>query len=124
MALGLALGLALGATRPAGAVETATRPGAQAVAGSDAAAGKSARALAFAQAKFDWCSKADAADAGKVEAQLKSLEHKSGRDEVARWRKSDDYRKAYDAETAFLGNVDPHNAARVCAPKVPGARAK
>jgi len=124
LALGLAFGLALSATRPADAVEAATRSGAQVVPGSDAAAGKAARALAFAQAKFDWCSKADAADATKVQARLKSIELRSSRDELARWRKSDEYRKAYDAETAFLGKVDPRNASRVCTPMAPGARAK
>jgi hypothetical protein len=72
------------------------------------------QALGIAEAMLDYCAKAYPESAVKFQFQIKRLTGGVSAEALAKVRNSEPYRRAHDAESDFVGKVDPHNAKRVC----------
>jgi hypothetical protein len=73
-----------------------------------------AHAIGIAESMLKYCARVDADVALKLRDKVRTLEQRASRDELARLRSSDEYRKAFDSVTYFTGKVDEHNAKRLC----------
>ncbi len=73
-----------------------------------------ARALGFADAMLGYCAKADPSGAAKERERVERLTHGASVQALAAARGSPEYRRAYDAETAFAGKINDGNARRFC----------
>jgi hypothetical protein len=75
----------------------------------------SGQALGTAEALLNYCSKVDSAAAGRYQERLKMVVQDAGEQALAKIRQGNEYRQAYDAMTARVGQVDQDNARRACA---------
>jgi hypothetical protein len=78
-----------------------------------------ARALGIMEALLAYCSKSVPLAAEKRQDQVKLMTQGTSEEALAKVRHSAEYRQAYDAESAFAGNVDERNARRFCSGSLP-----
>lgn len=78
-----------------------------------------ARALASAEAIFDFCTKVSPADADKLRQGSQLLTQGVSQAALEKLRKGDEYQAARDSVVESLAKVDEKNAAEVCSRNLP-----
>ena len=73
-----------------------------------------AHALGVTESLLNYCTRVDAPAAAKLREKVKRLASDASEEGLAAIRRSDEYRKAYDAVGEFVAKIDEHNAKRVC----------
>ena len=73
-----------------------------------------AHALGTTESLQRYCAKIDPKAAARLGAKARRLEDGTPKGEADAVRRSDAYRKAYEAVSDFVAKVDAHNAARPC----------
>ena len=81
-----------------------------------------ARALGVTEAVLEYCAKNDPSGAAKLHARLKRLTQGASPEALDRVRKGPEYRAARESELAFIGQVDPRNASKLCSERVASSR--
>ena len=76
------------------------------------------RRLGIAEAIQQYCKKAYPASSSKWQFEVDRLTHGVSADTLGKLRASDAYRLARGAEEGFVGQIEPANAKRLCAPSV------
>ena len=73
-----------------------------------------ARVLGITESALNYCKGIDPSIALKLELQLQKQVKGVPQQELAKIRDSDEYHKAYSAESDFVAKVDEHNVKRIC----------
>jgi hypothetical protein len=72
------------------------------------------RALGIAESMVTYCARIDAATAARYQQKAKLLVKGASEEALAKVRKSDAYRAAYDSVTDFTSKIDNRNAKLAC----------
>jgi hypothetical protein len=72
------------------------------------------KALALADGRLSYCTKAVPSTAATYQDEVKRLTEGASKQLLAQVRASGEYRKARESIDDFVGRVDEHNAGRVC----------
>lgn len=78
------------------------------------AAAVNVQSLGITESVLLFCGPVDPEAAARLKEKIAQLLQGASDDAVAKLRGSDEYRKAYDSVTAFVGSVDQRNARRFC----------
>jgi hypothetical protein len=81
-----------------------------------------AHVLGVAESALNYCGPLDPAAAARMRTIIEQLLQGVSQQQLSEVRESDEYRKAYDSVTDFVGKVDEHNAKRICAESVADSR--
>jgi hypothetical protein len=81
-----------------------------------------ARALGITESMLKYCARVDASAVVRLKEQARLLVQGASAQTVARVRNTDDYRKAYDSVTDFVGKVAEQNAKRPCEASIAGRK--
>jgi hypothetical protein len=77
-------------------------------------AAPNAQALGMAEGILNRCAQIDPVAANRYRQKLELLTQGASEETVAKVRKSDEYKQAYDSIVDSLGQVDEHDAQRAC----------
>ena len=103
-------------TLPALAGEPAAKPAAVKPAAAKPAVNP--QVLGITESVLRYCAATDAADAAKLQEKVDQLVQGVPEEVVARIRKTQEYRTAYDSASDFVSKVADQNASKVCADTV------
>jgi hypothetical protein len=73
-----------------------------------------ARALGMAESMVTYCARLDVATAARYQQKAKLLVQGASEEAIAKARKSEAYRAAYDSVTDFTSKIDNRNAKLAC----------
>jgi hypothetical protein len=74
----------------------------------------SAQALGTTEATLDFCTQVDPRNADRYQAQIKILAQGASEKALAKVRKSDEYKQAYDSTTEMFAGIKQRDAVRTC----------
>jgi len=73
------------------------------------------QAIGITQAALDYCGKVDPSTKVRLEAKLADLQKGANEDQLARLRRTENYRKAYDSVSEFTAKIEgERNGHRFC----------
>jgi hypothetical protein len=81
-----------------------------------------AHVLGVAESTLNYCASLDPAASARMRTIIEQLVQGVSQQQLSEVRESDEYRKAYDSVTDFVGKVDEHNAKRICSESVADSR--
>lgn len=81
-----------------------------------------AHVLGVAESVLNYCEPVDPAASARMRTLIGQLVQGVTEQQLSEVRESDEYRKAYDSVSDFVGKVDPHNAKRICSESMADSR--
>ena len=81
-----------------------------------------AHVLGVAESVLNYCAPLDPAAGARMRTFIEQLVQGVSPQDLSAVRESDEYRKAFDSVTDFVGKVDAANAKRVCAESAPAPK--